>query len=74
MVAVAALDQEEFSGVGGSPAFYFGNLMHWRSGVSEDDGDNVSAQQCLNEPRKFSGVLTPKTVPRPRNGRYDMIR
>jgi hypothetical protein len=48
--------------------------MHGRSGVSEDDVDNVSAQQCLDEPRKYSGVLTPKTVPRPRNGRHDMIR
>jgi hypothetical protein len=34
VVAVAALDQKEFSGVGGSPALYFRNLMHWRTGVS----------------------------------------
>jgi hypothetical protein len=76
VVAVAASDQKEFSGVGGSPAFYFGNLMHWRSGVvSEDDVDNVSAQQCLDEPRKHSAQwgLTPKTAQRPRS-RHDMIR
>lgn len=74
VVAVAALDQKELSGVGASPPFYFGNLMHWRSGVSWDADDNVSTQQCLDEPWKYSEVLTPKTALRPRNGRHDMIR
>jgi len=49
---------EEFSGVGGSPALYFGNLMHWRSGVSEDDGrrDMIRGNKRLEHSR-FAGVL-----------------